>query len=74
MNLAPLQDELIELKAEHYELLKNDFIRFWRSIQKPNIKLLATRILSMFSSTYVCEASFSAILLSIISNQNGVRD
>ena len=61
INLAPLQDELIELQAEHYELLNNEFIRFWRSIQKPNIKLLSTRILSMFSSTYVCETSFSAL-------------
>ena len=57
----PELDELIELQAENYELLNNDFIRFWRSIHKPNIKLLATRILSMFSSTYVCEASFSAL-------------
>ena len=37
VNLAPLQDELIELQAEHYELLNNDFIRFWRSIQKPTL-------------------------------------
>ena len=61
INLAPLQDELIELQAEHYELLNNDYVRFWRSIQKPTIKLLATQILSLFSSTYVCEASFSAL-------------
>ena len=61
IDLAPLQDELIELQAEHYELLNNDFIRFWRSIHKPTIKLLAIRILSLFSSTYVCEASFSAL-------------
>ena len=33
INLAPLQDELIELQAEHYELLNNDYIRFWRSIK-----------------------------------------
>ena len=41
----PELEELIELQEEHYELLNtdNDFIRFWRSIQKPNI-----------SSTYVC--------------------
>ena len=72
INLASLHDELIELQAEHYELLNNDFIRFWRSIQEPTIKLLATRILSLFSSTYV----FARLhfLLSIISNQNGVRD
>ena len=56
-----MQDELIELQAEHCELLNNDFIRLWRSIQKPTIKLLCTRILSLFSPTYVCEASFSAI-------------
>ena len=37
INLAPLQDELIELQAEHYELLNNDFIRFWCSIQKPTL-------------------------------------
>ena len=64
INLAPLQDELIELQAEHYELLQNDYIRFWRSIQKPTIKLLDTRILSLFSSTYeniFYEASFSAL-------------
>ena len=61
INLAPLQDDLIELPAEHYELLNNDFVRFWRSLQKPTIKLLATRILSLFSSTYICEASFSAL-------------
>ena len=61
IHLAPLQDELIELQAEYYELLNNDFIRFWRFILKPTIKLLATRILSLFSSTYVCEASFSAL-------------
>ena len=60
INLAPLQDELIELQAKHYELLNNDFIRFWRFIQKPTIKLLATRTQSLFSSTYVCEASFFA--------------
>ena len=30
INLAPLQDELIELQTEHYELLNNDYIRFWR--------------------------------------------
>ena len=61
--VAPLQDELIlvELQAKHYELLNNDFVRFWRFIQKPTIKLLATRILSLFSSTYVCEASFFAL-------------
>ena len=58
INLALLQDKLIELQAKHYELLNNDFIRFWRFIQKPTIKLLATRILSLFSSTYDCEASF----------------
>ena len=56
-----MQDELIELQAKHCELLNNDFIRFWSSIPKPTIKLLATRILSLFSSTYVCEASFSAL-------------
>ena len=28
INLAPLQDELIELQAKQYELLNNDFIRF----------------------------------------------
>ena len=28
IDLAPLQAELIKLQAEHYELLKNDFIRF----------------------------------------------
>ena len=61
INLAPLQDELIELQAEHYKLLNNNYVRFWRSIQKPIIKVLATRILSLFSSTYVCEASFSAL-------------
>ena len=71
INLAPLQDKLIELQAKHYELLNNDFICFWRFIQKPTIKLLATRILSLFSSTFVCEASCFAL---IISNQNGVRD
>ena len=60
-NLAPLQDELIELQAKHYELLNNDFIRFWCFIQKPTIKLLANQILSLFSSTYVCEASFFAL-------------
>ena len=61
INLAPLQDELIKLQAKHYELLNNDFIRFWRFIQKPTIKLLATQILSLFSSTYACEASFFAL-------------
>ena len=64
INLAPLQDELIELQAEHYDLLNNDYIRFWRSIQNPTIKLLATRNLSLFSSTYeniFYEASFSAL-------------
>ena len=60
IKLAPLQDELIELQAENYELLNTDFIRFWHSIQKPTIKLFVTRILSLFSSTYVCEASLSA--------------
>ena len=43
INLAPLQDELIELQAKHYELLNNDFIGFWRFIQKPTFKLLATQ-------------------------------
>ena len=61
INLAPLQDELIELQAKHHELLNNDFIRFWRFIQKPTIKLLATQILCLFSSNYVCEASFFAL-------------
>ena len=61
INFASLQDELIELQAEHYELLNNDYVRFWCFIQKPTIKLLATRILSLFSSIYVCEALFSAL-------------
>ena len=61
INLPPLQDELIELQAEHNELLNNDYVRLWLSLQKPTIKLLATRILSLFSSTYVCKASFSAL-------------
>ena len=64
INVAPLQIKLIELQAEHYELLNNDYICFWRSIQKPTIKLLATRILSLFSSTnknIFYEASFSAL-------------
>ena len=61
IDLAPLQDELRELQAEHHELLNNDFIRFCRSINKPTIKLLAIGIVSLFSSTYVCEASFSAL-------------
>ena len=61
INLDSLQDELIELQAIHYELLNNDFIRFWRFLQKPTIKLLATRILSLLSSIYVCEASFFAL-------------
>ena len=56
-----MQDELIELQAKHYELLNNDFIRFWRFIQKPTIKLLATQILGLFTSTYVCEASFFSL-------------
>ena len=54
INLASSQDELIELKAKHYKLINNDFIRFWRFIQKPTIKLLATRILSfIFCSQYI---------------------
>ena len=32
-----------------------------RLIHKPTMKLLATRILSLFLSTYLCEASFSAL-------------
>ena len=50
-----MQHELIELQAKHYELLNNDLIRFWRFIQKPTIKLLATRILSFILPTYICE-------------------
>ena len=61
INLVPLQDEIIKFQAKHYDLLNNDFIRFWLFIQKPTIKLLATQILSLFSSTYVCEASFFAL-------------
>ena len=37
INLAPLQDELIELQAEHYELLNNDYIRLWRSTWAPGV-------------------------------------
>ena len=61
IDLPTIQDELIELQAEHFELLNNDFILFWRSINKPSVKLLASRILSLFASTYACEASFSAL-------------
>ena len=39
INLAPFQDDLIELQAKHYKLLNNDYIRFWRYIQKPTIIL-----------------------------------
>ena len=56
-----MQDELILLQAEHNELFNNDYVRFWHSIQKPTIKLLDTRILSLLSCTYVCEASFSGL-------------
>ena len=37
INLAPLQDELIELQVEHYELLNNDYIRFWCSTWAPGV-------------------------------------
>ena len=61
IKIAPLHlfHELIEFQAEHYEY--NDYIRFWRSIQKLTINLLATRILNLSSSTYVCEDVFSAL-------------
>ena len=60
IDLALLQDELIECQAEYYELLNDNFI-FWRSIHKQTIILLVIRILSLVLSTYICEASFFAL-------------
>ena len=60
-NLAPLQTELIELQSEY---LSNLFICdqvFWKQCKYVQLKNLAAKIYSCFSSTYTCEATFSAL-------------
>ena len=61
-NLAPLQTELIELQSEY---LSNLFIRcdlvFWKQCKYVQLQYLAAKIYSCLSSTYTCEATFSAL-------------
>ena len=61
---AQLQLELCELKEDHFLLSQNldNLLEFWKLANTesyPELNNFALRMLSMFSSTYVCESSFS---------------
>jgi len=57
-NIAPLQNELIELQAE---LFSNSFdVMFWKQCKYIQLKTLATKIYSCFSSTYLRSYFFCA--------------
>ena len=40
---------------------ESDLISYWKNLKYVNLKLLAANILSIFSTTYVCESTFSLI-------------
>ena len=64
-NLAPLQTEteLIELQSESLSNLFICDLVFWKQCKYVQLKNLAAKIYSCFSSTYTrtCEATFSAL-------------
>ncbi|KAJ4930070.1 hypothetical protein JOQ06_019084 [Pogonophryne albipinna] len=65
LGLVQLQMEFVELKSSD-ELQRQfritDVVDFWKLVgHLPNISRLARRIISMFPSTYRCEAAFSAL-------------
>lgn len=65
LGLVQLQMEFVELKGSE-ELQRQfrikDVVDFWKLVEHlPNISRLARRIISMFPSTYRCEAAFSAL-------------
>lgn len=59
-NLRILENELIEFKAEHNDRI-DDVIELWKFSKYNELRFLAAKILSTFSSTYVCESSFSTM-------------
>ncbi len=65
LGLVQLQMEFMELKGSdelQREFWIKDVVDFWKLVgHLPNISRLARGIISMFPSTYQCEAAFSAL-------------
>lgn len=60
-NLKLLQTQLIELQSETQYDLTLSPINKWKSIRYSELRILASKILVCFASTYSCETTFSAL-------------
>ena len=60
-SLSALQNEFLELQSEAVLSAPNesDLISYWKNLKYVNLRLLSAKILSIFSTTYVCESTFS---------------
>ena len=60
-SLSALQNEFLELQSEAVLSVPNEseLISYWKNLKYVNLRLLAAKILSIFSTTYVCESTFS---------------
>ena len=57
-NNSILENELIELQSEQQTHLGPGILSLWRTSNKPNLKLLASKILSILASAYSFETTF----------------
>ena len=63
ISLSDLQNELVELKSETVLIVPKELllISYWKILKFVNLRLLAAKILSIFSITYSCESTFSVM-------------
>ena len=61
ISLSDLQNELVELQSETVLIVPKELllISYWKNLKFVNLRLLAAKILSIFSTTYACESTFS---------------
>ncbi len=57
-----LEDELMDVQARgHSHTQSSPVAEMWRNISGQNLRLLSSKVLSIFGSTYICERTFSAM-------------
>ena len=61
-SLSALQNEFLELQSEAVLSVPNEseLISYWKNLKYVNLRLLAAKILSIFSTTYICESTFQS--------------
>uniref|UniRef100_A0A672PL12 HAT C-terminal dimerisation domain-containing protein n=1 Tax=Sinocyclocheilus grahami TaxID=75366 RepID=A0A672PL12_SINGR len=64
LSRCALEDELMDVQARgrsHIAQQSSSVAEMWRNISGQNLRLLSSKVLSIFGSTYICERTFSVM-------------